>query len=291
MRRAFLVGINSYNQSPLRGCVNDVALLERELRGYHIRKCLNSEATKSNILTGIEWLTTSSKGDDSCLFSFSGHGAQIIDVHDDEVDGYDEVLCPFDVFDGNYITDDELSAYLNEVNRETTFEVILDCCHSGTGDRGDINLGTDGKIIKDVSGRFMDIANVFQEKLNVGKKLIKDKAKSPNNRITLWSACRDYETAADALFENYNGAFTFNLIRCLKSCQRLSRYSLIKCLEKNMRVYGFTQIPQMYCSNYDRFLPFAMNKSEARSLGIKLDVPIKKIIGTTIRHYLDKYDF
>ena len=57
--KAFLVGINAYPSSPLRGCVNDVhsfkALLLQKygFKEANIRILLNSDATTKNMTDGL----------------------------------------------------------------------------------------------------------------------------------------------------------------------------------------------------------------------------------------------
>ncbi|KAK8836375.1 hypothetical protein M9Y10_039718 [Tritrichomonas musculus] len=60
---------------------------------------------------------------------YTGHGANVKDLNNDEKDGLDEVI----VFDENYITDDELAKIVRQ-NASGKAKVILlnDCCHSGT---------------------------------------------------------------------------------------------------------------------------------------------------------------
>jgi len=75
--------------------------------------------------------------DDVCLFFFSGHGSNIPDEEGgDEVDRYDEVICPWDTTAeiGNVISDDELGDWLAECKGNVA--VILDTCMSGGFTKG-----------------------------------------------------------------------------------------------------------------------------------------------------------
>jgi hypothetical protein len=101
MKKAFLVGINKYTGSPLRGCVNDVVVIHQILttkfgfKNENVKIITDYEATKKNIINGLKWLTQGVKSGDSIVFHYSGHGSQVM-VDDwtatEEVDGRDAIL-------------------------------------------------------------------------------------------------------------------------------------------------------------------------------------------------------
>lgn len=146
---ALLIGVNSYKTYPLTTCINDVELFSNLLQTQFkfskdsIKALTDQQATKEQIVHELEnFLYQKSKKGDQVIFYFSGHGAQVHDYDRDEVDGLDEVICPVNVFDQSpplsdqYITDDELSFYLNKISSKGVRVVsILDSCHSGTGTR------------------------------------------------------------------------------------------------------------------------------------------------------------
>lgn len=148
--KAFLVGINDYapagpGGSDLRGCVNDVRNMANTLVicGFDprsIRLCTDRCATKARILEGLQWLISGAKKGDSLVFYYSGHGSQVADISGDEVDHKDEILCPHDIDFARrvYISDDDLRAIFSTLPAGVNLEVILDCCHSGTGTRESI---------------------------------------------------------------------------------------------------------------------------------------------------------
>lgn len=70
---------------------------------------------------------------DSLVFHFSGHGLQKRNYTLDEIDGYDETLCPLDYETKGMIVDDELNATLvRPLPRGAKLHAIIDACHSGT---------------------------------------------------------------------------------------------------------------------------------------------------------------
>src|SRR3712207_2611458 len=114
--KALLVGINSYDETPLRGCVDDVRVMHELLQARYgllpdnTRLLLEGAATAAAITEGIRWLLQPDdepsrrllrwlQPDDEPsirLFHFSGHGAYVADEDGDEPDGQDECLVPVD---------------------------------------------------------------------------------------------------------------------------------------------------------------------------------------------------
>ena len=150
MKKALLVGINDYPGSgnDLEGCVNDTANLRALLLKGHgfeaagIRVLTDAKATRDAIMDGLEDLVSRASSGDTLVFHFSGHGSQVPDQDGDErSDRMDEVLCPRDfTWDGCWIRDDDLSDVFSRLPKDVHLEVLLDCCHSGTGTR-EIALG------------------------------------------------------------------------------------------------------------------------------------------------------
>ena len=146
-KKALLVGINAYPQSPLNGCLNDVqdwfgALTG--LGGFHadqIRAVTDQRATTQGIRAGLAWLAQGAIAGDEIFFAYSGHGSQVRATRGDELDdGLDEVICPVNLLDADYwdhgvITDDELGDWLASFPAGVRLTVALDSCHSGTATR------------------------------------------------------------------------------------------------------------------------------------------------------------
>jgi uncharacterized caspase-like protein len=155
---ALLIGVGDYihgTRFDLKGPVNDVRMMEELLLtkfGYeatNIRKLVNWDATKANIVDGVEnWLASVAKPEDTVVLYYSGHGSQILDLSGDESDNRDEVLCPADIeygSRGNEISDDELSTMFAKI-KASDVTVIFDACHAGTGTRGlDFSTGASSR--------------------------------------------------------------------------------------------------------------------------------------------------
>ena len=66
------------------------------------RVFVNEQATREQIRQSItEWLPSVSRAGDTVFFFFSGHGAQMDDDDNDEKDGKDELLVPYDAVNGS----------------------------------------------------------------------------------------------------------------------------------------------------------------------------------------------
>jgi len=149
---ALLVGIDAY-QPPvraLRGCVNDIQAIDELLRGraeaefrYQPRVLRDAEATRDAIVTGFREHLQQAGPDDVALFYYSGHGSQEQappEFWHLEPDRLDETLVCYDSRqDGRFdLADKELAKLIDEVAaRGPHLVVVLDCCHSGSGTRGD----------------------------------------------------------------------------------------------------------------------------------------------------------
>lgn len=79
------------------------------------------------------WLMQGCQPGDSLVFHFSGHGSQQRNYTGDEIDGYDETLCPLDFETQGMIVDDEINATMvKPLPHGVRLHAIIDACHSGT---------------------------------------------------------------------------------------------------------------------------------------------------------------
>jgi len=145
--RALIIGINRYPylspREQLSGPVNDaraMAALARDIWGFRpgqIKLLIDEQATSSNIIAAIRnWLIEGTSPGDRVLLSYAGHGYHQPDDNNDELDGLDETLVPFDVrHDGvrlvNMISDDQIGRLLAGLGGRDVM-LVIDSCHSGT---------------------------------------------------------------------------------------------------------------------------------------------------------------
>ncbi|CAL4939731.1 unnamed protein product [Urochloa decumbens] len=89
--------------------------------------------TKDNIRMAMHWLVQGCSYGDSLVFHFSGLGAQVADDDGDEVDGYDEALCPMDAFQRGPILDDEINeTIVRPLVPGARLHAVVDACYSAT---------------------------------------------------------------------------------------------------------------------------------------------------------------
>nr|GEV56026.1 hypothetical protein [Tanacetum cinerariifolium] len=93
--------------------------------------------TKRNIEEALRWLVHGCQsGDslrDSLMFYYSGHGTRVRDQNGDEIDGYDEALCPVDYKEAGMIVDDDINATIvAPLTYGVTLHCVIDTCFSGT---------------------------------------------------------------------------------------------------------------------------------------------------------------
>lgn len=89
--------------------------------------------TKRNIRSAMQWLVEDCRPGDSLVFHYSGHGSQEEDIDGDEIDGYDETICPLDYKTNGMIIDDEINyTIVRPLPRGVKLHAIIDACHSGT---------------------------------------------------------------------------------------------------------------------------------------------------------------
>ena len=265
MKNALLVGINEYACCPLQGCVNDVLAMEHFLSGrdFSIKKLLDTDATTSNVLTALKALVSNAKHGDTILFHFSGHGSQVPN-HDGpqkEADGMEEIICTQDInfYNGTYITCHELNGIFAMLPQGVTAEVVLDCCHSGTGLR-DINPYA-GAV------RHIPTPTDLKEKRNLSSREIVLIDPNAQNNVVLWAACAYNETAADAQIDSvFHGAFTYALLSTLQQSDVLARGQLENSIVSLMRLNNWQQTPQLECTDQEQSVGFLV----ASTLNTKL---------------------
>lgn len=90
--------------------------------------------TKSNSRRALHWLVQGCEtGHDSLVFYFLGHGSQQRNYNGDEVNGYDESICPLDFETLGMIADDEINTTIvRPIPHGVKLHAIVDASHSST---------------------------------------------------------------------------------------------------------------------------------------------------------------
>ncbi|XP_027339135.1 metacaspase-3-like isoform X3 [Abrus precatorius] len=149
-KRAVLMGISYIKRAPkLEGSVNNAQRMKYFLThnlGFPCDSiCMltddpekqNRVPTKNNMRKAMRWLVEGCQPGDSLVFYFCGHGSRVKDkvkrLDMDEVDGYDEAICPVDYEDKGKILDDEINATIvRPLPCGAKLHAIVDACFSGT---------------------------------------------------------------------------------------------------------------------------------------------------------------
>jgi len=240
MKKAICIGINDYTfsgASSLDGCINDKddwAELFTNLHFDEISELEDDEAIRTRIKNDIAGLVSNSVSGDLLVVTYSGHGTSVYDTSGDEGDGYDEALY---VYDG-VLLDDELSSIIKKLPAGVKMVFIFDSCFSGTS-------------TKSASARKIRYVETDPKT----RRLKRKKAFMSNNDMVevLISGCGDYEYSYDAYINgNYNGAFTYNAIKCFKSGYTYQQW--YDQIRKSLPSIEYPQTPGLFCNDENKSL-------------------------------------
>lgn len=258
---ALFVGIDNYrspNVTDLRGCVNDVTAMARfvktklNLADANIRLYTANErgdeppdqlASRANILAGFEWLMGQAKAKDQVFIHYSGHGSQAPTVDpNNEPDGLDETLVPCDsrmvgpdgrpVYD---VLDKEIKTYIDLIESSGAYvTVFFDCCHSGSGTRGEQKVLT-RKTPEDNRTRSLDTveprtATRLAEQSKLPPQPVTASGWHISGGHVLLAGCRDEELSheyRDPETGTWHGATTYFLLRALGSADEKTTWGAV----------------------------------------------------------------
>lgn len=163
-KQALCIGINDYPGTgmDLQGCVNDARDWAQELqqRGFTVSMLLDGQATKSAMAQAMGSVIEQAQPGDLVVITYSGHGTYVPDMDDEEVDGLDEALCPYDIRSQGALTDDEIHELFLRRQPKVKLVLISDSCHSGTVTRAAQDVDADPRATR---ARFMPIGNWMDE--------------------------------------------------------------------------------------------------------------------------------
>lgn len=277
---ALLVGIDRYDSSTripeLSGCVNDVQALQFYLEGrlrptddqLHLKVLTNEQATRQAIIDGfLDHLGQAGK-DDIALFFYAGHGS-LENAPEEfwhiEPSRQNQTLVCYDsrckdVWD---LADKELSMLIAEVAKnDPHITIILDCCYSGSGTRGDLLSSKSAMLSRrapmDQRPRPFDS---FIHSLKDLQTLYSERNDwhLPKTRHVLLAACRDIEDAKEYPVEGkIRGAFSYFLLDTLQhGNDQLTYIDVFKQVSARLRSRIVNQTPQLSAAkNSDLELSF-----------------------------------
>jgi hypothetical protein len=215
MDRALLIGINQYEyESPLAGCLNDVAAMYTFLKdkcGFPssaIKIVPQAEANRAEIVGKLEQLAADTKSGDRVVFYFAGHGAQYPTLEEaSEKDLLDELICPvdFDAAAGNGIRDRQFRRIFKDLPPDATFVWIADCCCAG-----DLTLYTRGITLP------ADVRNRINRARAAGVRPLTFARAAKELNLVLLAACAPDGAAHETMIGGvWRGLFTDTLLRRL----------------------------------------------------------------------------
>lgn len=153
-KRALLVGINNYRKPDcaLEGCVADIDSMAGLLKRYYgfrdagMTILADADATKPNIVAGLNELLFDFDDRTEAVFMFSGHGTQVSICRPGGLTGSESAIVTQGMTGSSLVTDSELHSLIwPKVRRfNGRFTAIFDCgmsagdCAAGTGRPGDM---------------------------------------------------------------------------------------------------------------------------------------------------------
>jgi uncharacterized caspase-like protein len=244
-RRALLVGIERYpaevHWPTLEGPAHDVAAMHDVLvtrfgfRSEDVEELHDEAATHAAIAAALERLVQRASTGDLILFYFAGHGSRLPDDDpDEESDGWDPTLVPYDACSGSRvdsdIRDDEIGRWIARANQKTDQVVLVfDCCSSGPSMAGE---GPERSRYLSPEARGVALTAA---RAGTAPPLSPNRSGwvPPRARCVALSACRSSESASEVRVETrpppgesgpargavglYRGVFTTSLIDALSS--------------------------------------------------------------------------
>ncbi|XP_023750682.1 metacaspase-1 isoform X1 [Lactuca sativa] len=232
-KRALLCGVTYDKQKyKLKGTNYDVIKM-RELLMFrfkfpsasiHILAEMESHLypTKRNIQEALRWLVKDNQHGDSLVFYFSGHGLRQPDFFDDELDGFDETICPLDFRTEGMIIDNEINdTIVRPLKKGVKLHAMIDACHSGT---------------------ILDLPHVYstKERRWIDNKPPSGVYKGTNggHAISI-SACEDNQLAADTSAfsdtgKQMEGAMTYTFRKALLNNSKATYASLLASMQNDI---------------------------------------------------------
>jgi len=271
---ALLVGLNQYDPTSsvphLQGCTNDVAAMQAYLEGrvgqdngqLHLKVLLNEAATRQAVIEGFRSHLGQAREGDVALFFYAGHGSQEPAPEEFwhlEPDRLDETLVCYDSrCQGSWdLADKELAKLIADVAaNHPHMVVILDCCHSGSGTRGEAKASESvRRAPTDKRQRPIESFIVTPEEIPAAPPVTRSLGavsgwRIPQGRHVLLAACQDIEEAKEYSSDGeHRGAFSYFLLETLQRANGSLTYrDLFKRTSALVQSRVSAQAPQLEAS-------------------------------------------
>ena len=256
MKRSLHIGINNYpgTGNDLSGCVNDANdwRMALEARDFEATSILDNNATKSNMQEAILKIVHDTGRDDIAVITYSGHGTWVPDEDEDEKDGRDEALCPYDITSGALLIDDELYDIFSNRNWGARIIFISDSCHSGSVSKAsNIAFGSEMDLQYAPKIRFLAPQFYIRDDEKMLRRAVRVENVNARGKIraasVLLAGCKDNEYSYDAWFNGRaNGAFSYIALQTLKSLPNDASYrDWYKKIREILPHVNYPQTPQL----------------------------------------------
>lgn len=172
-KRALIIGLGKQEDATwnkINGDKDIPYILEilNDANYKQIITCVNEQAIKDNIISAFKTLEKSCNYNDIVYIHYSGHGQQMKDIGNDEIDMLDECWIPYDAYrrpcdkdrGEKHLIDDEINQLLinvrNKIGNEGKMLVVIDACHSGDATRGQ------GETVRGVEDVFKAVKSLLR---------------------------------------------------------------------------------------------------------------------------------
>lgn len=289
-RFAVLASVNEYEVVPdvptlssLRGADNDMDRLCRNLVDRFafppdaVARMRGPQTTRAGMLAALDALTARSAEGRVLVFGYAGHGSQVEDDTDEEPDGFDETLCPWDRSRRGDVRDDELRAGLGAMlERGAHVVTVIDSCHSGSSTRG--AAGDEDIVFR--TGIPSPVIPPTVDGAGDGGDLLGDLAR--DQRLTVLSAAADRQKAAEATVRlstgrAYHGMFSHAVNAALEEAQPGATWGQLVPRIRDLMGRRIHQQDPLVAGN-TRLKLFDVHEAPARPHFV-----VETVSGTTIR--------
>ncbi|MBD3886747.1 caspase family protein [Phormidium tenue FACHB-886] len=262
-KKALLVGVNQYKKNPrltdLKGCIADVQRQQQLLIGrfgFHPNDVLTltdetpQKPIREAILSAFEdHLIRNTQPNDVVVFHFSGHGSRLTDptpvrLANGELEQFNSALVPSpnDSLQEADIMGRSLFLLMSALNTENV-TVVLDCCYSGGGTRGNARVRS---IPRDRPPSEIELA--YQQRwlteLAINPEEFSQRRNLGVAKGVVIAAARRNQEALDITFGNdvHTGAFTGFLTQYLWQ-QTDSVQTIVTGVSRSLEAANLTQSP------------------------------------------------
>ena len=227
---ALAIGLNAVDPTHYDGWSGELIACEQDAadmsgiaasQGFAVTTLLTRDATRARVLAELARAAETLRSGDIFMLSYSGHGGQLPDLNQDEIDAQDETWC---LFDGQ-VVDDELNEAYAKFAEGVRILVFSDSCHSGTVTKEAFytgNFPVTGQ--EQVRYRYMPrliAQRVYRKNKEFYDPILKKPGLTGSEAavqasVMLISGCQDNQLSSDG---DFNGLFTGRLLEVWREGQ------------------------------------------------------------------------